>query len=248
MRKLLFVLLIALVPFVAYAGSPAWNLMIAEPAAGGGDECAGYLICQNLENTGYDHSETWAETTGGTNGTVNEDYATSPAPLRGAQSLFVKVDSFHLTNTTTSPSYTTASPCYVHFLLRFQGGQTDHTDFMYLLGAADAVQATLKIRNATNYLNAVHGVTSTIASTTAISTSTTYHVWVDYTLGAGTDGVMTVRLSTDGTKPTGTPEISITTGTALLGINKIKFLTGYSADFIFDQILVSSAEFTTVPN
>ena len=73
--------------------------------------------------------------------------------------------------------------------------------------------------------------------TTALSTNTTYHVWVDWTKGTGTNGTMKVFVSTTGTKPA-VAEASLTTGNGGATQNLHLGPTGTGPNLIFDRLLI----------
>ena len=90
-----------------------WGGVAASPAAS-------YLVNQNFEGTGYDNGETWTEYVG-TGATVNEDYATSPAPLAGEQSLYVVGGS---DDGETYTSFSSSGTIHVRMMIRFTAQTT----------------------------------------------------------------------------------------------------------------------------
>ena len=83
--------------------------------------------------------------------------------------------------------------------------------------------------------------------TTVISDNVTYHFWVEWTRGTGTDGTMKLFISTTGIKPA-TPEASISNGqgsaVAFFDIGPF----GAGADVVYDNVIISDSPIGNNPS
>jgi hypothetical protein len=70
-----------------------------------------------------------------------------------------------------------------------------------------------------------------------LAPNTTYHVWVEWTKGSGTNGTMRLYVSTSGTKPA-VPDATITTGKGKATARMYVGSTTAGPNMIFDRILV----------
>jgi hypothetical protein len=83
----------------------------------------------------------------------------------------------------------------------------------------------------------LHGRDSALGKTTILE-NVTYHVWLDWTRGTGSNGTMTMFLSTDGFKPA-VPEAGLTNGTGTAVDRIFVGPASPGADVLFDSFLVS---------
>ena len=78
-----------------------------------------------------------------------------------------------------------------------------------------------------------------------MSTGTTYHVWVKYVKGSGSNAVVEVGFSTDGTRPTsgGTFATQTSGGTATVDTDRIMFgqSSSNTVGAYFDKVRVDDA-------
>jgi len=233
MKRLLIAFLFCLLPSQAFG----WMSIIQ---CGGStaavDECAGYLKCQNLEGAGYDHSETWTETVGGT---VDEDY--TDTILRGAQSLSINDSSG---DNLTYSTFTATSPLYFFFRFRPVSMPTGNNSIL-TIRTATATMAYLSLNGDTGELRGYHG-TSYEAAATTLTDGTTYFIWGHYVTGSGADGVLNVWIDTDRTKPA-SAEITVTNGTSIADPTRIYAIQDNGGQGIYDQILVDDASIGDVP-
>lgn len=217
------------------------------------DECAGYLICQNLEGSGYDNGpEVWVETV--PNGICDEDYITEV--LRGSQSLYMYSNGGAGTTFCQSPSFTPSSPVYI--FCRFQYDQITNgsatRQFLRLRNStpSDVARIDAVKNSSTEFrINARHN-TAEGYGTTVYDIGTNYFIWVEYTKSTGAnDGILKVFVDTDNTKPA-SPEIDLANGTSEDDIAYIRFSSEYDATQypikIFDQILVDDSPIGDVPS
>jgi hypothetical protein len=232
MKKITIILCaLALIGLAVWAQARTTVVVVGQSAAAAADECAGMLVCQNFEGTGYDHSETWTEA--GT-GTVNEDY--TDTILRGSQSLYVVRTS---STTTTTTSFTEQSTVHVAFRVRIPD-LTDDLTFFRILDSSNNVLVRLVMYATGDRVLISHG-TSTNSYWYSFSNSTTYYMWITYIAGTGANGTTYLYVSTTGTKPE-TPSDTQTDGTATANAAKIALVSDVASRIaIFDQVLVSSS-------
>jgi hypothetical protein len=222
MKKLIILLLFLLIPSLAFAD----GMVIGSGAAG--NECTGYIVCQNFEGTGYDNSETWTEGIVG-GGTVNEDYTTTA--LRGAQSLYVGSTTYDLNYAliTFTPSQPTVG---IRMLFRPLEITDQDSEFISFNDANCKILTNGK-------LSCSHGSTEVYGAYT-LSVNTTYYIWIDYTVGTGNNGILSLYVATTSTKP-GSPDIATTAGTGTSNVNECYVISHYELKSIFDQILIKSS-------
>lgn len=193
-----------------------------------------YLLSENFEGTGYENS--WTET--GT-GTQDEDYSTSGLSLEGSQCLRLAATAQTLI---TSSTFTAQSTAWAYFLFRFVSSTSTNVVFQFQNSSAVEV---LRMRITTGgVLDVRAGGGTNQAVTDAMSTGTTYHVWVGYTVGSGSNAVASVGFSTDGTRPTsGTKFAQSTNGTATTNADRIRFgaVGSVTMEYIVDKIRVSDS-------
>lgn len=171
-----------------------------QPAAAGGGGGATYLVSEDFEGTGYDGGFTDSA------GSPDEDYATSPAPLVGSQSLLL--DGTAASVSSISPNFGDQFSFSHYFVLHVVTlpGSTGREIVRYLLNGSQSGGSELTVNSAGTLTIAVG--TTTIPTTTTVSAGSSYHVWVEYQAesveGAG-DGIGQVAfapVSGDGVKPT----------------------------------------------
>lgn len=203
--------------------NPAATVVVGQPAAGGGGPS--YVYEQDFETTGAPTG--WSTVSG----TPDYDYATAPAPLEGSESL-------HLDSTeqARSQSWSALGDCYAYFQLNLSTASSKTVVFEFEDSGA-AFRLRVEYR-ASGVLRVYHGTASTDGSTT-LSAGTTYHVWVEYEKGTGSDGVARLYYSTSaGTK---TLEATVATGTATDDIVQCAVLGATNATILDDLIIDSSA-------
>ena len=203
----------------------------AQPAAG-----ASYLFQENFEVTGYEN--TWTE--GGT-GTVDEDYSTSGLGLEGSKCL--RLEAAAQSPRATSDNWSAQSDLWFYVLVR--PVSLPAATMMLLTLQATTTECvrirldpagTLKVRAGGGTEN------TTVAATSA---GTTYHIWVHYTKGTGSNAFGSVAFSTDGVKPTsGNQYRETTNGTAASDCNNVRFGVTSSGtfDLLYDKVRVSASE------
>ncbi len=200
----------------------------------GGTARAATLLSEGFEGPGYENSG-WIVPP---QSAVLPDPDYTATPLAGAQSLRCNGVSFvqrPFVNSTEFYAY-----CQVRWLA--------WTDFRVILDWLNASQTSA----ATVYadfgrrIQVIHGGVSSTGST-VISDNTTYHLWVEWTRGTGTDGTMKIFLSTTGIKPA-TPEASLSNGAggALAFFDIGPF--GNGADVVYDNVILSDSPIGNNPS
>lgn len=241
MKKLFLLLLFLLIPSLAFAGEPIqlarMNSYVAgavAPAASCADtSCTGFLVCQNLEGTGYDNSETWVEDVG----TPNEDYTTTV--LRGSQSLFITEGN------TVYFDLTASSEVYIHFRIRFTTDPAGDVEVMKLWNSAFSTIFTFS--RADTEIAVIHHGSDTTTTTATLAANTAYHLWIHYAKGTGANGVHDIRISTTATMPV-SADASSSSGVSTTDADYLAFKSaaGSGLSYIVDQILVKTTSIGTV--
>lgn len=248
MKKLYLLILCLLITSPAFAFSPAIQAVIS---AGGATvpECTGLLVCQNFEGTGYDNSETW---TSGWNGTPDPDNATSPAPLRGSQSLSIAgatgyAGVYH--------SMGDQGELYGHFLLRYNADFAGET-VLVQLGRTDNYDVPVaKIKTSAGQLIPMFGTQTDVY--VAISKDTTYRVWWYFKAATGAcdnNGIIRVWLTNTATTTgpwAGTPDAKVEIGDVCPPTWTLKYLDFLNNDtgvtIFVDQVYVKTSTFNVSP-
>ncbi len=183
-----------------------------------------YLLSEGFEGPGYEKSG-WV---------VPPNSTSAPEPdhtgtvLLGTQSLRCNGVSF------IQRPFVREDPIYCYLRVRW----ASWSDYKFVVDWLDDGQgstATL-LTSFGRKLEIKHGSVS-VPGTTTIDLDTTYHVWLEWTKGSGSDGTMKLFVSTDGTKPAA-PEVFITTGngvgTSLFDVGPF----GAGVDVVYDSILI----------
>jgi len=201
----------------------------------------GALLDEGFNGIGYENSWTeYFQEGEGAGRTIDEDYATSPAPLEGTHSLRMTSDSYKLVSNTVSLS-SASSDVSVSFILRpLSVAGTDNQDFLTLLDSSDNVLCILSISSASDNLNIQQTGGTKQYGSSAITTAATIYLWIDHTASTGSaDGKTSLYRSANSTKP-GTATSSCTNGTATADVAKLKISIKESYDFTFDSIIITN--------
>ena len=192
-----------------------------------------YLLNENFEGTGTPSG--WTVSSGAK---VDFDYATSPAPLSGAQSLQVQS-----TDNYARFDFTAQSEVWGKFIWR--SPSTLGTDkIMAFRDSSGAEIFKAQITGVgTYYFQAVCG-TGTADTAAAISTDTTYYVWVYYKSGSGANAGYRIWFSTTDSKPAdgSTSSAGDTNGSRTTNAERI-YLTSanLSNNYLFDDAKVAAS-------
>lgn len=210
-----------------------------QPVASGG-AAPTYLVKQDFEGTGYDNSETWSET-----GTVDEDYATAPAPLVGSQSA-------RATGTTqrlTSPTFTGQDEVYWYFQVNLTTVPAGTLTFSAIIGPGVSID---RLGGAGGVLR-IGGTVNSPATSDAMATGTTYHFLVRYRKdldGGGGSAIYSVEFNTTGTfDGAGNDFTQATTGTDTAQATAVRFSWEGSTttDYVVDKVRVDDVAIGSSP-
>lgn len=198
---------------------------------GSPNECDGKLVCENFEGTGTPSGWT-------TSGSTNFDYATSPAPLRGTQSLRLGAGDPDSCKSVTF----TADQIWIHFILDITTSKSG--DMITIEDSGGATLAGIYPTNTTTITAFVEGGDSNYS--VSLSQGTIYHVWMRYQRGTSDNAQFDVYIGTSTTRPE-SPSFSATNGTSENAPYRIAFAGNtYQDIYIVDQLIVDDAVFTTV--
>ncbi len=179
-----------------------------------------YLLSEGFEGTGFENAG-WT-----VDGTPNPDYTTTA--LHGAQSLNTSGAQY------ISRTFQNSTSFHLYTQVRAIAWGS-FTNLMYWDDAGWDTAATVWTDG--SRLHVTHG-TASVIGTTPLSPNTTYHVWVEWTKGTGTNGTMKVFLATTGGTKPAVAEASLTTGTG--GATERLYVgpTGAGPNLIFDRLLI----------
>jgi len=188
-----------------------------------------YLFTEGFEAVGFDNTG-WIK-----HGTPNPDYTTRV--LDGAQSLncsgaqyverpFIYGDSF-----------------YLYFRARWNTRRNSRF-VVYWDDSKFNVVASLFVDHSSR-LEINHG-TASVLGTTPVAVNVTYHAWVEWTRGSGTNGTMKLFVSTTGLKPAHA-EATITNGNGGAPSRIYFGPTQSGPNVIFDRILVDDVPIGSNP-
>src|SRR5439155_21742547 len=178
-----------------------------------------YLLSEDFEGTGFENSG-WIK-----HGTPNADYTN--LVLHGTQSLNCVGVQY------LERGFPFSDSCYLYFQVRWTAW-SDYNNIIYWDDPGWNIVAGLYANHTRIELN--HGSSKAYGTSTIVA-NTTYHVWIEWTKGSGTNGTMKLFLATTGAKPSA-PEATITTGNG--GATQRIYIgpTSSGPDVIFDHILV----------
>ena len=181
--------------------------------------------------------------TGWTNsGSVNWDYTS--VHLEGNQSLYVPGPSFGLGNF-TRVDFDNQAEVWVYFKLYLDASPPTSATTIGGLGAnGGTVTQLFQIDSS---LRPSFGGAQT---TDSFALKTAYHVWLHYRKGTGSNGIVEIGFSTDGTKPTSGnkyKKLTTYTGTNDAGRLFLGTTTQTTITKIFDKIRVDNSEIGSNP-
>ena len=212
-------------------------IMRTIPAAGG----PSYLLEERFEGTGTPSG--W--TTSGT-GTVNYDYASTPAPLAGSESMQLNRSSG--TYQVISPSFTAQDDIWVFFRCSPEGNDSSSGTFTF----SQMADVALRV-NGSHEIILVHGTVEATSSGVTATQDAHFRIWMHLVtdpVGGGADGVATVYISSSSDTRPVSPVISLTSGN---GSTQFSNWTGQASTsthlnpWVFDDVVVSTSEITDAP-
>lgn len=193
-----------------------------------------YLVEENFDGTG--EPATW-----GHFGTVNYDYTTTV--LEGTQS-------WQATDGGTNLSYLPfTAQSSVDVYVRFRASTVSGGRPVLELDDGNPT-SMLKVTMDGNFVLWDTADTHFAQPVTATSANTTYHMWIGYTKGSGSNAVLTVGFSTTGVRPTsGNSFMTITNGSSTADVSFLLLFGGLSGgSHIFDRVIVKAGAGTIGDN
>lgn len=223
-----------LVPYVAAEIEAPGQLLLHRRKAFR-EESAGitYLLSEDFEGTGTPSG--WSSS-----GSVDFDYATSPAPLVGAQSLSVG----NSTGTATTSNFPAQTHPYGFY--RYYHTAASSANFYCRTGAGGTTLrwSTTSGGGTTLYCGTVSSYLGLVITPGALN-----FIWWEYQAGTGSDGIGRIWISSTTTKP-GSPTGSITNGDATATVVSLRWLNldVDAADImIIDSVRVADVEIGSNP-
>jgi len=236
---LILTAILALLEWLTYParGQAIWgNAVLNTYSVAAVTPAPAYLLSEGFEGTGYEN--TWIET-----GTPDEDY--TGVALDGSQSLLINPNNATMNTFTT---FTEQSELWVYFMMHVVDRDTNNARI--LLSVTDAATNVISMVEAINTgtLRITHGSAESSKSVAKLTNGVTYHVWVYYKAGTGSDGLASLSFDTTATKP-GAPNCAITTGTATT--NAYAFRLGSTVatthSYVYDKVRVNDSVIESSP-
>jgi hypothetical protein len=215
------------------------------PASCADTSCTGFLICQNFEGAGYDHTEVWAEIIG-TGGTVDEDDTTATI-LRGSQELKVYAGNAGQISYAYFTLTVDQGELYAHFKFKTTDAtpSADTINFRFLDAAASSIVVVSLKTTGVLEISCGGQLGTTVAT---LSDDTAYHVWVHYKKDAAV-AQYSVGFSTTTTEPTsGNYYYGNNNGASNVDVHYILLESRNQQTVFFDQTLVKTTSIGTVCN
>jgi len=144
-----------------------------------------YLFKEDFEGPGFENPD-WIK-----HGAPDEDY--TALPLHGSQSLHCQGMQY------IERPFRPGNKFYLYFLVRWQAWGDDD-DLIYWDDVGYSPAALLSLDPIDGILSINHG-SNTADSQSRVNLNTTYHMWLEWTEGSGSDGTMKLFVSTDSNKP-----------------------------------------------
>lgn len=165
------------------------------------------------------------------------NYATSPAPLEGAGSLYLPGSYSRI----ASYQFSAASTIYTHVLFQKATYPGDDSIFRLRDGSGNMI-ISVDIHDGADLrlIDSTYSQRATTYGSDPLSGGGAFHIWLD-AIVSGSDTVFNMYLSASGTKPGSTTLSWTATGTTYTF--RDIFLHAEAISTIFDSILVSTTEF-----
>jgi hypothetical protein len=229
-------------------------------ASGGGtgfcSQQSNYLLCEDFEGSSSCYSggssncqNTWSQSS---YTTVTANYTTSPAPLDGNYSLYTVgsgTGSMTKTFTATSPVYSRHQ--FVAELLSLSSGSSARF-FQIDDGAHTLCAAGISNVSGTYRLYVMNDSNNASGTTTSISASIDYCIWLDFVAGSSTSSCTAYIATATGSRESkscsskpGTAEVALTNQSESYNASRIQLLDfqGSVDQDIYDDILVKASAF-----
>jgi hypothetical protein len=176
-----------------------WLGMLTLPGRGQFDDYTpGLEVNQGFEGTGYDNSESWSTSGTDASNTIDPDY--TGVVLAGSQS-------FRFTTSNAGGPYakhTVSGAEEWYGKITFKAVTISANSSFTLVGLLDSgntAQCRVRINGSAKTVNIVSGTSVTTVS--AISTGTTYDLWLHYKRSTASNGTIEVSFATTGSaRPT----------------------------------------------
>jgi hypothetical protein len=199
----------------------------------GTDVTSGYFFTETFEGSqvdsltesGYDNTGWTSSTAGNTPGDT-----ASPGPLAGSKS-WRSASGGYLYR-----SITATGTLYCYWVAHYTAITANELLFE-LRDGSNVTVAALRAR-ATNTLRIEqNGVNSSNAANSTLALNTTYHFWLHWAKGSGSNGTMSLYMSTTAPKP-GSPvtNLNITTGAATTDATQLRLGSG-TVTFLLDNVV-----------
>ena len=199
-----------------------------------------YLLSEGFEGTGYEN--TWSES----GSTIDEDYTSTV--LVGSQSLRISTTTTATTVSTLGASYSTLE---AYFQLRTATLYGSGQSLIQFLNSSNTVVLNCLFNSGGALVLRAAGSNPQQTTSDTMSTGTTYHVWIRYVAGTGSNAFASAEFSSTGTRAgSGTKYASISTGNATTDANKIRFGPASSvtnSDIVIDRVLVLNGSIGSNP-
>lgn len=227
MKRPLAVLAFGLSLVIA-AGNPMILLSGSPPSA------VSYDFTETFEGSQTDsQTETGYDNTGWTSSTASNTPrdTTSPSPLAGTYSWR------SATSGILSRTITTTGEFHWYCIINLQTATAN--ELMFELREAGAANVGAVRLRATDTVRIEHPSGTTVSSNASngtLAANTTYHLWIDWAKGTGSNGTMALYIATTATKP-GSPTLSMTNGTSTADATTWRFIgptAGVIDNIVFD--------------
>jgi hypothetical protein len=190
-----------------------------------------YILSEDCEGAGAPSG--WTDATfDETSGSIDWDYATSPSPLVGSQSVYMTSNEMRY----CYKVFGATNPCYIYFICNLEDINTAGHSIIHIDDASLNGLLIFRVDTATGYARVTdYGDESNHESTTTLTEGTTYHNWLEITAS----GTVNWFISANATKP-GSPAITFTQSNAA-SAGMIALSVEYSGDNHFDKIRVDDS-------
>jgi hypothetical protein len=197
----------AITPFLLFLllslPAHAVTVVVGQPIVAG--DSPSYILSEDCEGTGAPSG--WTDATSEeTSGSIDWDYATSPSPLVGSQSVYMTSNGQRY----CYKIFGATNPCHIYFVCNLEDINTAGHPIIHLDDASMNGLLIFRVDTATGYARVTDlGDSSNHESTYTITEGATLHHWIDTTAS----GTVSWYINTSATKPA-SPEITFTQSNA----------------------------------